>query len=213
MDNPFWPLYQLRLRTGALELRLPDEAELVALCRVARAGIHDPATMPFGVAWTDKPSPQFEREFMQFHWGLRGRWSPQDWTLELAVFHDGQPIGSQGIKAVDFAVLREVHTGSWLGRAYQGRGLGKQMRAAVLELAFTGLGAAMATSSAFLDNPASIGVSRALGYRDNGIGQMAPRGERREQLHLRINREQWLARRYCEVEIVGLAGCRDMFGL
>ena len=24
---------------------------------------------------------------------------------------------------------------------------------------------------------------------------------------------QWLARRYCEVEIVGLAGCRDMFGL
>lgn len=213
MDNPFWPLYQLRLRTRELELRLPNEAELVALCRVARAGIHDPETMPFGVAWTDQPSPQFEREFMKFHWGIRGRWSPQSWTLELAVFHDGQPIGCQGINATDFAVLQEVHTGSWLGQAYQGRGLGKQMRAAVLELAFTGLGAVSATSGAFLDNPASVAVSRALGYQNNGIGRMAPRGEPREHLNLRITRQDWQARRYCEVEIVGLAGCRDMFGL
>jgi RimJ/RimL family protein N-acetyltransferase len=40
----------------------------------------------------------------------------------------------------DFAVLREVHTGSWLGQRYQGQGLGTEMRSAVLHLGFAGLG-------------------------------------------------------------------------
>src|SRR5690606_31219245 len=68
MEEPLWPLYRLRLRTPDLELRLPTEDELVALCKVARAGIHDPATMPFSTNWTDQPSPRFEREFLKYHW-------------------------------------------------------------------------------------------------------------------------------------------------
>lgn len=213
MEYPVWPLYELRLRTPDLELRLPTEDELVRLCRVARAGVHDPAEMPFTVPWTDQPSPRFEREFVKYHWGIRASWSPERWHLELAVFHAGEPIGFQSLGASDFAILRGVRTGSWLGLPFQGRGFGKQMRTAVLHLAFAELGAVAAHSGAFADNPASIAVSRALGYEPNGVGRKAPRGEPRDMVYLRLTRQRWDARRHCEVEVTGLAGCRDLFGL
>ena len=50
------------------------------------------------------------------------------------------------------------------------------MRAAVLGFAFDGLGAQVAETGAFLDNGASNGVSRALGYEENGFGRLAPEG-------------------------------------
>lgn len=211
--HPTWPLYDLRLHTPDLELRLPTEPELVALCGVARAGIHDPAVMPFLVPWTDKPSPRFEREFMAHHWSARAAWSPQRWSLGLAAFHDGEPIGCQTVEASQFAVLREVATGSWLGKAFQSRGFGKQMRAAVLHLAFAELGAVLARSSAFLDNPASRAVSLALGYRDNGVSRHVRRGEPAEDGHVVLTRESWRERRFCEVAVAGLETCRDMFGV
>ncbi|HYU50364.1 MAG TPA: hypothetical protein VEO91_10615 [Candidatus Limnocylindria bacterium] len=40
MTHPLWPLFDLRLRTERLELRLPDDDELARLCAIARAGIH-----------------------------------------------------------------------------------------------------------------------------------------------------------------------------
>ncbi len=39
-------------------------------------------------------------------------------------------------------------TGSWLGRAHQGRGLGKEMRQAALHIIFAGLGAQQAVTRA-----------------------------------------------------------------
>jgi RimJ/RimL family protein N-acetyltransferase len=205
-------LYDLRLRTPALELRLPTEDELAKLCAVAKAGIHDPATMPFEVAWTDKPSPRFEREFLQHHWALRAQWSPQRWTLALAVFRTGKPVGFQDLGADSFPVLREVSTGSWLGQAFQGQGYGKQMRAAVLHLAFAELGAMAANSGALCDNASSRAVSRALGYQENGVARIAPRGEPQDRINLRLTREQWYACRHCPVEVAGLDSGRGMFG-
>jgi RimJ/RimL family protein N-acetyltransferase len=212
MGHPVWPLYDLRLRTPALELRLPTEDELVALCRVARAGVHDPAEMPFTVPWTDQPSPTFEREFIKYHWGVRSQWSPDRWQLELAVFRDGEPVGFQSLGASEFAVLREAHTGSWLGLPFQRHGYGKQMRTAALHLAFVELGAVAAHSAVFADNTASVAVSRALGYEPNGVGRKAPRGEPREFLDLLLTAERFDARRHCEVEVAGIDTCRDMFG-
>jgi hypothetical protein len=107
MGHPVWPLYDLRLRTPDLELRVPTEDELVELYRVARAGVHQAGQMPFEVPWTGKPSPRLEREFMQHHWALRAQWSPNRWTLGLAVFRDGEPMGFQDVGADNFAVLRE----------------------------------------------------------------------------------------------------------
>ena len=70
-------------------------------------------------------------------------------------------IGAQDVRAHDFAVLRTVSTGSWLGREHQGRGRGREMRAAVLHLAFAGLGCLIAQTAAYADNGPSLGVSRA----------------------------------------------------
>ena len=212
MAHPLWPLYDLRLRTDRLELRLPNEAEIGDLCGIARAGIHPPGEMPFGVAWSTKPSPRFEREYIQWHWKQRADWTPEAWGLELAVFLDGRPIGVQSLLARQFATFRSVHTGSWLGREFQRRGLGKEMRGAVLALAFDGLGAEAATTEAFLDNPASAGVSRALGYEPNGAGSIAPEGVARVTERFRMTRAGWLGRSRPPVQIEGLEACRDMFG-
>ncbi len=46
------------------------------------------------------------------------------------------------------ATLRTFDTGSWVGRRFQGRGTGTEMRAAALHLMFAGLGAREATTSA-----------------------------------------------------------------
>jgi RimJ/RimL family protein N-acetyltransferase len=212
MAHLLWPLYDLRLRTERLELRLPNEAEIGELCGVAKAGIHPPGEMPFGVAWSTKPSPRFEREFAQWHWKQRADWTPEAWSLELTVFLDGRPIGSQTLAARQFATFRTVNTGSWLGREFQRRGLGKEMRGAVLALAFDGLDAEVATTEAFLDNPASAGVSRSLGYRPNGSGSIAPEGVARPTERFRLTRVDWLGRRRSPVEIEGLERSRDMFG-
>ena len=212
MGHRLWPLYDLRLRTERLELRLPDEAEIAALCAVAAAGIHPPGEMPFGVPWSIKPSPRFEREFSQWHWQQRASWTPEAWGLELGVFLDNRPIGVQSLLASQFSIFREVRTGSWLGQPHQGQGLGKEMRGAVLALAFRGLGAEVARTEAFLDNPASAGVSRALGYEPNGIGAIAPEGVARPSQRFRLTREGWLGMARPGVAIEGLEGCREMFG-
>ena len=211
MAHLLWPLFDLRLRTERLELRLPNDDEIAQLCEVARAGIHDPEEMPFAFPWTDKPSPRFEREFAQFHWGIRSSWQPDAWDLELMVTLDGRPIGDQGILARDFAAFRLVHTGSWLGREFQAKGYGKEMRQAVLALAFDGLGAEVAETEAFFDNVASARVSRGVGYRENGIGRAAPRGTPVDTQRFRMTLEDWRSRPRPRVEIEGLEACLELF--
>ena len=212
MAHSLWPLFDLQIRTTRLELRLPTDDELVALAAVARAGIHPADEMPFGIAWSVVPSPAFEQSFAQHHWRMRAAWSAADWALNLAVFHDGSPIGSQSIHARNFPVLGEVSTGSWLGAPFQRQGFGTEMRAAVLALAFGGLGAEVALSEAFLDNFGSSGVSRALGYRENGLGRLAPQGVTRDTMRFRLTADEWHARERPPVTIEGLDSCRDLFG-
>ncbi len=210
--NAAWPMFGLRIRSEHLELRLPTDDELPELLDLAKSGIHPPDEMPFGVAWSVVPSPAFERSFMQHHWQMRGSWTPASWTLNLIVLRDGSLIGTQTVAAADFDVHRVVDTGSWLGREFQGRGLGKEMRSAVLGFAFDGLAALVAESSAFLDNAASNGVSRALGYEDNGRGTLAPQGVSRETQKFRMTLDGWRSRPRPTITIEGLEGCRDLFG-
>ena len=208
-----WPLFGLVIRTPRLELRLPRETELVDLLGLAKQGIHDADYMPFGFAWTDKPSPQFERDYMQYHWSTRSGWSAAEWVLDLAVWSDGQLVGTQGIRGEKFAMFKSVGTGSWLAQEFQGRKIGLEMRAAVLAFAFDHLGAERATSEAFTDNAASIGVSRSLGYADNGLQWMAPRGVAREEIRFLMTRDMWHSRERPQIKVSGLDACRDMFGI
>ena len=126
---------------------------------------------------------------------------------------DGVVAGSQGVGGRHFTVLREVHTGSWLGRRHQGQGIGTQMRAVVLALAFDGLAAQWAVSAAFEDNPASLGVSRKLGYRDDGIDWHLVRGRPALTRRLRLDRANWQATRAIPVQIHDLPPCLPLFGL
>lgn len=208
-----WPLFRLRIRSEQLVLRLPTDDDLPGLLALARAGIHPPNEMPFGLAWTDVKGAAFDRSFLQHHWGWRGRWRPEEWWLNLMVEWQGRPIGAQTISGEEFAVHRTVDSGSWLGLAYQARGFGTEMRSAVLSFAFDGLGARVATSSAFLDNAASTAVSRSLGYQDDGRGSLAPRGVARETQRFRMTEEMWRSRPRPAVDIEGLEACQEMFGI
>ncbi|GAA4022848.1 GNAT family protein [Allokutzneria multivorans] len=207
-----FPLLGLRLRTPRLELRLPAPEELAALAELAAAGIHDPAVMPFAAAWTDQPPADIARGVVQHHWAQLGAWAPDKWELNLVVFRDGVVVGQQSVGARDFSIAREVHTGSWLGKRFQGEGIGTEMRAAVLHLAFDGLGAAEAASSAFVDNAASLAVSRKLGYQEDGTSRQVIRGALAIEHRLRITERAWRSHRATEVTVHGLAPCLPMFG-
>ncbi|NJP90517.1 hypothetical protein HCN51_13810 [Nonomuraea sp. FMUSA5-5] len=90
--------------------------------------------MPFGVPWTDAPAAELPTNVALYHLGVMSRWRPDAWCCDFVVVHEGRVIGSQDVKGTGFAVTREVRTGSWLGRAHQGKGFGTEMRAAVLRL-------------------------------------------------------------------------------
>jgi RimJ/RimL family protein N-acetyltransferase len=192
-------------------LRVPTDADLMALADIAAEGIHDRAEMPFQFAWTDVPSPELERSVLRYMWGARATWSPDAWKLPLVVLEDGRVVGVQELGAERFPVRRVVETGSWLGRADQGRGIGTRMRAAALHLAFEGLDAVMATSGVLAGNEASRRVSEKLGYRPNGVGIVAPRGVPVEERRYLLRREDWRPERRATIE--GLEACLDMFGL
>jgi len=213
MLSSHWPLADLRLQTPDLGLRWPRLDDLGALADLAAVGVHDPEVQPFMVPWTDASPEERARGTIQYHWSRWGTWKPSDWMFELVVLRDGAVVGTQGVGGHDFAVLREVHTGSWLGRRYQGQGNGTQMRAAVLHLAFDGLGARWAISAAFEDNPASLGVSRKLGYRDDGVDWYQVRGRPELSRRLRLDRAGWEAARTVPVQIDGLPPCLPLFGL
>ncbi|MEU8344657.1 GNAT family N-acetyltransferase [Spirillospora sp. NPDC048832] len=208
-----FPLLGLRLRTPRLELRLPSPEELGALADAAAEGVHASDTMPFAVPWTDRPPADVARGVVQHHWETLGRWSPGDWQLNLSVFHAGEVVGQQDLRARDLAVLRQVQSGSWLGMRHQGQGIGTEMRAAVLHLAFAGLGAEEALSTAFEDNHASRAVSRKLGYAENGIGRQVVRGVATTEHHVRLTRADWEKHATVPVTIEGLAPCLPMFGV
>jgi RimJ/RimL family protein N-acetyltransferase len=122
-------------------------------------------------------------------------------------------VGIQDLTATNFPESRVVGSGSWLAREYQGRGIGKEMRAAVLHLAFAGLGAQRATSAAFEDNVASIRVSESLGYRENGDDIKVRRGVASRSIRFVIDRQDWERRRRRDIEIQGLDACLPMFGI
>lgn len=213
MLSRYWPLTDLRIRTPRLELRLPDGDDLAALAALAEAGVHDPEFMPFFVPWTDTSPLERGRSVVQWQWRTQADWTPEHWTLTLVVIEGRAVVGTQSVGARNFRLLREFHTGSWLGREYQGRGIGSEMRSAAVHFGFAGLDAASATSAAFEDNAASLGVSRRLGYESDGIVQSIRRGKAATQIRLRLSRSDWERRRRSDITISGLEPCLPLFGV
>ncbi|GAA1331049.1 GNAT family N-acetyltransferase [Saccharothrix algeriensis] len=204
-----WPLRHLALRTPRLELRPDDDAGLLELADEALRGVHPPDRMPFGVEWTDAPRERLGLDVVQHHWSARASLSPRRWAVNFLVRLDGRVIGVQSLLGESFAVRREVTTGSWLGLRHQGTGLGTQMRAAVLLFAFDHLGARAARTSAFTDNPASLAVSRKLGYRPDGTFTQVRRGRVAAQTRLVVAREDF-TRPSWQLAVTGVTACLEL---
>jgi RimJ/RimL family protein N-acetyltransferase len=207
-----WPLADLVVRTPRLELRWPHDDDLAALAELAAEGIHDPDDMPFLVPWSRAPAGELERNVIQRHWSIRASWTPDAWRWNPVVVVDGAIVGTQDLRGEAFAVRRTVSTGSWLGRAHQGQGIGTEMRAAVLHLAFAGLGAERAETSAFTDNPASQAVTRRLGYEPNGDEVQVVEGRARVDQRFVLRRDRWEQTRRHDIAVEGLHPCLPLFG-
>jgi RimJ/RimL family protein N-acetyltransferase len=136
---------------------------------------------------------------------------PAAWNYNPVVVVDGEVAGTQGMFANDFASLGVVNTGSWLGRRFQGRGIGKEMRAAILHLAFAGLGAIEARTAFWHDNEPSRRVSERLGYEVVGERWVLRRGVRDVEVDARLRRTVWEGRRRSDIELVGLEPCLELF--
>jgi RimJ/RimL family protein N-acetyltransferase len=203
-----WPLFDLRITTPRLELRYVDDEIAARLMELAAtAGVHAADFMPFTIPWTRFEPPFLQQQGMQHYWRLRAETSAARWSLPMAVFDGGELVGVQSVMANDFARSRWVETGSWLAIPFQGKGIGKEMRTAVLHLAFDGLGAEHAGTAAFHDNPSSVGVTRSLGYRENGWSIADREGVYDRQLRFVMSRADWQARRRDDITVSGLEPC------
>ncbi|GAB2481312.1 GNAT family protein [Promicromonospora xylanilytica] len=210
------PTFGLQVRWDDLELRLPDDGELLALASLAADGVHDLDVVPFSWPWTRGTREEVQRNVLAHQWRNRGRTAADDWALSLSVFSRGEIVGEQQVSAKDFLVTRSGYTGSWLGLRHHGQGIGTRMRLMALHLAFEGLDAAEMVSEAYDDNPASNAVSRRLGYAANGSRATAREGGRAVENSYRMTRELWNARPdvlRAEIVLEGVSPVRRLFGI
>ncbi len=207
-----WPLFGLRVVGPRLTLQLAVGEEVAALALEARS-LNAPGEPQFQMRWMYDPSPLMEREFLRRYWKALSAWDSNEWRLPLVAYLNGKPIGLQDVWAEDFVVARTVRTGSWIGRGYQGQGLGTEMRAAALELAFGCLQVAEAYTDFYAENARSAAVSRKLGYVDNGQRVVSRRGQPAVERLMRLDRVSWERCRLSGVKVEGVADCLELFGL
>jgi RimJ/RimL family protein N-acetyltransferase len=208
-----WPVRGIRLRAenGELELRPLTEDDLAPLASIIPDDAEpDPRLPDAGLA----AATQRAGKVCQSYWRSVGDWRIEEWRLGFVVLRAGQPIGAQELEGESFLVRRCVDSSSWLAKEWRGKGFGKAMRAAVLALAFEGLGAEVAVTEALEANHASLGVSRALGYEPNGETVHDHDGVAARMIHLRLTRERWASiRGDWPVSIEGLRPALPMFGI
>lgn len=208
-----WPPFGLKITSGPLALSPVCDADFPELVALAQAGIHAPEEMPFYFPWTAGTAHEVQMRLIQYHWAQRAAMSPASWSLETAVRFDGELVGCQSISTKDYLVTKTGETGSWLGRKYHGRGIGTAMRQTMCAFMFDHLDAEELSSGAFADNPASLAVSRKVGYRENGVFRLKRRdGEMAMNQKLVLTAET-LNRPKDDLKVEGVPQLRAFLGL
>ncbi|MGW7684750.1 GNAT family N-acetyltransferase [Kribbella sp. NPDC054772] len=210
-----YPLFDVRVTTPRLELRGATDELLNELADTVRAGKTDADPPPY-----DDPISLYEPDpdlrvakWLRAIWRGRGRVEPEKWRLYFAVVVDGRPVGMQDLCGVNFSTLGTVTSFSWLADDQRGRGLGREMRAAILQLAFDGVGAQEASSDAFVDNHGSNAISRALGYQPNGSDWATRLGEPALLNRWRLTRAAWEPHRRDDIQLHNVEACRTYLPL
>jgi RimJ/RimL family protein N-acetyltransferase len=210
-----YPLLDLAVSSPAVELRFATDDLLDELAEVVRAGKTHAQPAPY-----DDPMSFYEEDpgvrvarWLRAIWRRRGMVDEHMWRLYFIAVVEGTAVGEQTLTATDFTSLGTVTTFSWLSTDVRGRGLGRQMREAILHLAFEGLGASEAGSDAFVDNEPSNAVSRTLGYEPNGTDWATRQGERAQLQRWKLTRQVWQASRRDDILIHGIEAARTLLPL
>ena len=204
------PLYGLRLRTDRLELRWPDEEELVALGRLARDRVcTSPERCP---SWCRGPIDIGRA-------GLRGRvrrittsvvrdsWQPHELAARAGRLGRGRADRRAGASSDTSSRPRGELSHGLLARAEPSRasGYGTEMRAAILELAFHGLGASGGALHGARRRPTRrCGSRRSWATSRTREAWIEVRGERRLDRSMRLTRDRWIDQERISVRISGL---------
>src|ERR1022692_2349282 len=196
-----YPPLDLVISTPRLRLAGATDSLLERLVPVVREGLVGAGPLPFDDPMSlYEDSPERGWRWLRGIWAGRARVDREFWRLYFVVMLDDAPVGTVG-------------TFSWLQGSWRHRGIGKEMRSAILHLAFAGLGAKEARSEAFTDNGASNGVSRALGYEPNGTNWATRRGSAAPLSNWRLTRERWERNKRDDIELLGVAACLPALGL
>jgi RimJ/RimL family protein N-acetyltransferase len=214
MPSSAYPPLNVQVHTPRLALLGATDDLLAQLIPIVRKGVATEPPWPFDDPFTlYKDNPEREWAWLRAIWSGRGRVNDTFWRLYFVVVVDGTPAGMQDLIGSEYPSFGRVTSFSWLDPGLRGRGLGKEMREAILHLAFEGIGAREAGSDAFVDNHASNRVSEAVGYERNGIDWATRRGEPAELIRWRLTRERWARNRRDDIELAGVAECLPVLGI
>jgi RimJ/RimL family protein N-acetyltransferase len=168
VDEVF-PAFALEISSGPLSLHGLRAEDISVVTDLAVAGIHSADFLPFLIPWTEGSPDEVRLGAARFYWECFASFTPQRWHLNLVARWHGEVVGMQDVFArTDFRKTRAVETGSWLGLAFQGRGVGTLMRQLVCTFCFDYLGAELMHSAYIEGNAQAAAVSRKVGYVDNG---------------------------------------------
>ena len=213
MTLPYPPLHVV-VATPRLTLRGATDELLAALVPVVQLGVVGNHEVPFDDPMSlYEDSPVREWRWLRAVWRARARTDPDSWRLDFVVDVDGRMVGMQDLIADDFPTFGVVSSFSWLSPEFRGRGLGREMRSAILHLAFAGFNAREAMSEAFIDNKASNAVSQALGYQPDGLDWATRRGQPAQLQRWRLDRQSWETARRSDIVMSGVDECLPMLGL
>lgn len=209
------PALGISVGTPRLELRAATDDLLAELAPLVRNGqaLAEPAPYDDPMSFYESDPDLRVQRWMESIWRGRGTVEPDFWRLYFVVVIDGRPVGMQDLIGDRFASYRSVLTFSWLADFARQRGIGREMRQAILHLAFEGFDAQEAGSEAFLDNLGSNGVSRTLGYTENGVVWAKRRNHPFLMQRWRLSREAWQASRRDDITIQGMGACRALLGI
>jgi len=210
-----YPPLDVRIVTPRLELRGATDDLLERLVPIVRSGKASDDPPPYDDPfWAYESDPDVRvHKWLQGVWRGRGTVKPELWRLHFVVIVDGEPVGMQDLIGDQFDSFGTVETFSWLSSDARQRGIGTEMRSAVLHLAFEGLGAEEAHSEANANNAGSNGVSKRLGYEGNGTAWATCDGQPVLGQRWRIGRQTWAAQRRSDITMSGVVECRAALGL